>query len=155
MRIRQFSIRAMLIFTALFAGVIAILGLRPQPYVIVEIQPNDVILVDGELAPAGTLIPTIRAEQTWRRIWQQEAAVALMLPESIAKQPNEMYLLSTSNKSYIRKFNVIHDDKTGRALTFCILDIQRLIEKHNLDKIDHLVIGGLAQPNEGRREIAR
>ena len=79
----RFSLKSLLIATALVAGALAVLQFRPPPQIKVAFQTNDAAIIHGNLFDSTSLREAIDRERSWRKMWLQNSDVLIYLPESI------------------------------------------------------------------------
>ena len=137
----RFSVKSLLIFTAIVAMVLAAIELRPPPQIRVAFQTIDSAMIDGELIETEALRSTIEQERTWRKLWFQKSDIIIELPESILV--DEEHLLD--NKGTVTIQELINP--TPRKQIIRAWDVADLLKKHNLSDLDDLVIGGVNRGN--------
>ena len=144
----RFSVKSLLIFTAIVAMVLAAIELRPPPQIRVAFQTIDSAMIDGELIETEALRSTIEQERTWRKLWFQKSDIIIELPESILV--DEEHLLD--NKATVTIQELINP--TPRKQIIRAWDVADLLKKHNLSDLDDFVIGGVNRGN-GKLKNAR
>ena len=134
---KRYSIKFLLLFTAIVAAVFAVLEFRPRPQITVAFQTSGSVSIDGELVDAKKLRSTIEQERAWRKLWLQKPEVIIILPQSILVE--EDYLLDDPATKSIQELM----NPTPRKHVIRAWDVADLLNKHNLSDLDDFVVGGV------------
>lgn len=138
MRVR-FSLKFLLLITALVAFVLAVIQFRPPPQIKVAFQSNDAATINGTRVDGSSFREAIDRERSWRKIWLQNSDVLIYLPESLLLDENS--LLGNNRMSTIEE--LINPSLAPPRRSARLWDVTDLLEKHGLSDLANMAISGI------------